>query len=349
MSTKNIIAIDIGYGNTKIAWTVNGGPSREFIFSSQTLRTSESASSIEGIGALDRIQVSVNKQLFWVGPDMAGEGTNELHGDYASSDTYQALVTGALHYISKLEGMALDVVDILVLGLPVSSFLQKKDTLIKRYSKSISVPNPDGLKPIFGQTFEVQIKKVAVLPQPMGSLLEYVALTNNMEDLGKANLVIDPGYLTVDWFTAKGIKPIMERSGAFNGGVSAILNEVGKAFFKETQTPINQHVTDMALRNGYANLMGKRHDFSPYKAIAERKASSIVSLLLAEINGHQVDRSSGSATSIDNVILTGGGASYFEKPMQEQFLGHFIVLKDPVMGNVKGFLEFGKRLAMQLW
>ncbi len=279
---------------------------------------------------------------------MAGEGTNELHGDYSGSDSYEALVIGALHYIAKTEGMTLDLIDFLVLGLPVSNFSQKKDALVKRFSKNLQIPNPASLKPIYGPNFASSIKKVAVLPQPMGSMLHYIELENNSEAFDKTHLVIDPGYLTVDWFISKGAKAVLERSGAFNGGVSAILNEVGKAFLKDTRILINEYVIDTALRNGYANLMGKRYDFAPYRIIAERKALSIISLLLTEINSHQVDRSSGSAISIDNVILTGGGATFFEKPMREQFPGHFTVLNEPVMGNVKGYLEFGKRLAMHL-
>ena len=348
MSSKNIIAIDVGFGNTKLAWVVHGGPAKEMIFSSQTLRSSESAGGDIGISQLDRVQVLVNKQLFWVGPDMAGEGSNELHGDYSGSDAYEALVIGALHYIAKAEGMTLDVIDFLVLGLPVSNFSQKKDALIKRFSKNLQIPNPAGLRPIYGPNFASSIKKVAVLPQPMGSMLHYIELENNSETFDKTHLVIDPGYLTVDWFTSKGAKAVLERSGAFNGGVSAILNEVGKAFLKDTGISINEYVVDTALRNGFTNLMGKRYDFVPYRIISERKASSIVALLLAEINSHQVDRSSGKAISIDNVILTGGGATFFEKPMREQFPGQFTVLDEAVMGNVKGYLEFGKRLAMHL-
>jgi len=166
--------------------------------------------------------------------------------------------------------------------------------------------------------------------------------------LDQTHLIIDPGYLTVDWLFSKGSKPMLERSGAFNGGVSAILNEVDKAFNKKYSRSLNGHTIDEALRTGSVSLMGKKIDFSPFQAIAQRKSTNIVALLLAEINADQVDRSSGSALSVDNIVLTGGGASYFEQPLRAHFENHFVTLQNPVMGNVQGFLEFGKRLAGQL-
>jgi len=142
MSSKNIVAIDIGYGNTKLAWSLRTGSAGEFIFSSQTRKIFESIASIEGMGELDRVQVSIGNQKYLVGPDMAGDGTHQLHGDYANSEVYEALIVGAIHYLFKIEGVLMDSIDVLILGLPVSTFSQKKDTLVHRFNKNYMFQAP---------------------------------------------------------------------------------------------------------------------------------------------------------------------------------------------------------------
>jgi len=339
--SKTIVAIDVGYGNTKVCWQRNGEARKQFIFTSQVQTINEPVETIPGMAAPDRVQVNLHDKYFLVGPDVAGYGSTQLNSDYANSDGYKALVIGALHYVMKTEAIPLHEIDCLVLGLPVSEYKDKKRVLENRFTGRFSVPTIRGLSHL-GESISVHIKKVAVIPQPIGSLYHFVIKSDDPTNLSKKNLVIDPGYLTVDWLLSEGLKPKLEHSGAFNGGVSAILKEVVKAYKNKTKMNISLHDADKALQTGTINLYGEPTDFEPYQKIAHQKAKELVSVLMGEIDG-----SNKTGANWDNIVITGGGAPYFAKAMSEVFKGKFHVMDHPVMGNVQGFCEYGQHLMDQ--
>ena len=125
MSTKNIRAIDLGYGWVKLTKNVDENGVVE-TFSFPSICTIQSGKSISD-GVLNErktfnvVQDGVNYE---VGQDAIlntdAYSKRVLNGNYIHSNEYSCLMKGAL----KL--MDVEQIDVLVLGTPVSNFEKKK-------------------------------------------------------------------------------------------------------------------------------------------------------------------------------------------------------------------------------
>jgi plasmid segregation protein ParM len=97
---------------------------------------------------------------------------------------------------------------------------------------------------------------------------------------------------------------------------------------------------DDALRLGTpARFFGKDFDLTPFLGLGKEKARQFVSALASKV---------GVPNDIDNILLSGGGASFFLEALQERFPRHQITFADePVFANVRGFQRAGEQWARQ--
>jgi plasmid segregation protein ParM len=286
-----------------------------------------------GAGMLARrntVNIEVNGVVYEVGPDaelaQGGMARNRnLLTDYCRSDAYMALLRGALHYMNVLS------IDLLSLGLPVSTYGQYKNELMER---AVGIHDCAGRK--------VHVKNVRVYPQPLGGFFDYAVrsrLFSKMND--ETNLMIDPGFFTLDWLVTRGLKTIDARSGAANdGGMGSLLKGIAKALAKDLdvdESEIGEVARiDAALRGVIPfKLFGKEIDISKYKAIGVAKAGESINQLM-----HTVGRSG----DIGNIVLVGGGSYFYEQPLRDRFPRHEIaVAHDPVFANARGFHLIGEQ------
>ena len=338
---KVVRAIDVGYGNTKFVLEHQQGS--EVVCSLfPSLAPQASHSPDLGVGVLKRrnsVVVEVNGIRYEVGKD-AHLAQDSSHGrildsTYPASDPYLALIRGAMFY------MGVTSIDLLVVGLPVTNFVAYKDTMSDRLVGTHKIPN---MKKVviddddsIPEMIEVTVKKVQVLPQPLGAFFDYSIRSNLYSEMkNQMNLLIDPGYYTLDWLLAHGIKPIEARSGGHEGGMSAILTSIADSVSKK----IGARITDLssidtAIRTGKnPRFFGKEEDISAHVAAGEAKARQFISVLANKV---------GSGIDVDNIILAGGGAEFFKEAIQEKFPKHnLIVTTDPVFANVRGFQIAGE-------
>tara|TARA_Y100000034_G_scaffold76481_1_gene91910 strand:- start:1882 stop:3036 length:1155 start_codon:yes stop_codon:yes gene_type:complete len=336
----NIGSIDVGYGNTKyVAGVDENGELVYGSFPSITPLASNQSISGNMFMARDTKIVDVDGTHFEVGVEtealISGSNTDAakvLDESYIFSPQYKALFLGALSYMGKEE------YDVLVLGLPVNY-----------------IRNAEKLAELFTGEFELSdnkkcvVKEVLVIPQPLGGFYQ-VAIDNDLyEDmLEEYNLIIDPGYLTFDVLTTKGLSPIDQRSDAIPGGMSKILNALAKSISQQ----IDRTYDDLSAID---NAIRKPRKIKNPDGTSERKRALKIGKQIIELDEHikkttPVIENSITAMknivktydNIENIILVGGAENIFLKRIEKHLVDREILKADnSLFSNAIGFFYVG--------
>jgi plasmid segregation protein ParM len=326
MSKKIVRALDLGWGFAKYTVEVDGA--MEF-HSFPSLAPKHTGIDLSGalMGRRDTVVVSVQGSKYEVGPDSSdldpNDSTRNLSDNYAYTDQYQAVFLGSLHY------MQTPVIDLLVLGLPLSH-MHLTDHL-KKMAK--------GGHEVGGNLYEV--KDVEVLPQPVGGLNYCFSLKGEegFEDLkDEVNLIIDPGFLTLDFLVSNGDRPVDSRSGAHTGGVSKVLRAMADSISRTYGIKFeNLSAIDRALRKNKLKINGQQVAIEPHIMEAKSVVDGSISYVKNIV---------GSGADIDNILLLGGGSFIYKKTLSQAFPNHKItVVPECQTANVRGYYEAGMKLA----
>lgn len=326
--TPVVRAVDVGYRNTK--FTLGRAPDgalRTMLIPSLATPADLGADLGANVAARrNTVLVTADGIRFEAGPDVAlAMGLNEnpvLHAQYTETPEHLALLRAAMHYMDVSE------IDLLVVGLPVARLATHKAALARKLI---------GVHPV-GSGRTVLVKDVRVLPQPIGGFLYHVASQPDARELQRDTiLIIDPGFLTVDWVVAQGLQPIGKRSGHHDSGVSAVLARMAAAISRDQRIDYKDlRALDHGVRTGHFKLFGEPLDLASYLADASAVMNIAVNALVS---------SAGDARDIGAIVLVGGGASLFLPAIQRRYPRHAIhVVEDPVFANVRGFHIAGERL-----
>ncbi len=334
-------AIDVGYGNTKFTTLVTGSDIQCGLFPSLAPQASTGPDLAAGLmQRRNTVVVEVEGVKYEVGKD-ARLAQDASHGrvldpDYSMTAAHMALIRGAFYYMGQSK------IDLLVLGLPVNTFEKYNQQLAERVIGKHLVPvrEKDGSL----SQREVEVSNCRVIPQPIGAFFDYATKTRTYERMrSQMNLLIDIGYYTLDWLVADGVKMVNARSGAHNGGMSAVLRSMAEAIGSE----IGEQISDLSMleesiRTGIdPTFYGKPFDITEHLKIGKAKAEQFVSVLVNKV---------GSALDISNIILAGGGAEFFKDVLADKFPKHEIITtSDPVFANVRGFQRAGQQFADQMF
>jgi plasmid segregation protein ParM len=291
----------------------------------------------------DTIRVNVGDKTFEVGKDArkttgAGEIGRVRGTDYCETDEYMALTYGALAY------MKTDVIDVLVVGLPISTLNRYKDELKSRLV---------GTHVINSET-TVEILNVVVLSQPRGGFYDALISPENAK-IGESmqtaySLVVDPGYFTLDWLLTEGTGALDQFSGAANDcGMSTILDavavELARDFGADEQDfLLSKDDIDRFLITGKPFVYRGRpqpNDVDHYRKIGRDKAAEFIPHMLAKLKEKR--------NFIENIILVGGSHHIYKELLEEVFEGQTIHVSDnTVFSNVRGFQFVGAKKASQM-
>lgn len=340
MNPRTVIGIDIGYGNTKVVWSHaldKQGKSRwgELCFRSITPPVVVDEEST-GIGSHpDRVLIELNGQSYYAGPAATmGVEARALDPNYIDTDQHEVLLRVAIHLAMRELGRFVSDIDMLVLGLPVSGFASRGGRLNEIALKPRAIPVPRHMR-VDGRTnITVKAKECLVLPQPFGGLRaasENAASDDPIFQSGKLSMIIDPGYRTLDWFVSNGTSPELKLSGSFDGGVSNILREVSQRIgFDHGTGSLEFDQVEEGLQYGQINLGFKVIDMKPYEKVAADVARREIAAFLGRIDSNR--------TKVSKVLLTGGGAKYYEAALKEKLPGYKIeTMASSVMSNARGF------------
>ncbi|MGI9293972.1 MAG: PRTRC system protein D [Pseudomonadales bacterium] len=316
-----IRAIDIGYGNTKFVTSALGTNIECDLLPSRAPLHARSRMGGDGaISGRRNILIDVNGRTYEVGPDTElFKGPPILHDDYTDTDEYLAL------YRAALARMRAPLINALVTGLPVSQLDKKKAGLQRRLS---------GKHLVSGGRY-VNVETVHVFAQPLGGLVDHCLLQHggwNKELDESVNLLVDPGYYTLDWVVAQGLTEVPELSGSFPAGMSNLVYSVGERIAEATGKPFSQHSRlDQALRRGSLQLRGQTIDLSNYTNDLGYLWHDALTTMKNNVG-----------TDFDRVYLVGGGAQFLQNELQAVFPDHPIsVASNSVFANVRGFQAIG--------
>lgn len=332
-------AVDVGYGNVKYLTVSEGDKSfnhGHFPAIAPIAPNIDMSGGMLGKRNTKIIEIETVRYEVGVDAGMTATGTDTvrvLNDSYIFSPQYKALFLGALSYMGK------ESYDVIVMGLPVKN-MYNAEKLKQQFTGKFEIN--DGK--------EVEIKKVLVIPQPLGGFYD-IAIRENMYDemIDEINLVIDPGYLTFDFLLLNGLTPIESRSDAMNGGMSKVLISMAKSISAEIERPYTDYeAIDKALRKPkmvedpktgekvpkrIIKIAGKKLDLLPHII---KTASVIENSITAMKNVVQ------SYDDIDNILLVGGPEGVFEKKIIENLDGRELLKsKEPIYSNVTGFFFWG--------
>ncbi|HXF46331.1 MAG TPA: PRTRC system protein D [Burkholderiaceae bacterium] len=321
-------AVDVGYGFTKFVRELRESEPVCQHFPSMAAAAGRRALA-EGLGQRrDTVTVAVDGIDYEVGPDVAlavGRFREEtFHDDFAESPTYLALVRGALAYIGQ------PTIDLLVVGLPVSTFIARREALRARLI---------GSHDCGGRA--VEVRDVLVLAQPHGALGAW-GLTKSRfyETKRRTTMVVDCGYRTFDWIVARGFRVMDALSGAVNRGMRDALLAIAEPLSSQLGLPVRSlERLDVALRTGQpALLAGREIDLAGHVAQAHKVAEEAVASLKAAVEE--------AAAEIDLILLVGGSAWFFAPHLQRAFPKHRIErVQDSMSANVRGYQLYGMEIA----
>lgn len=345
-----VLAVDVGHGHTKSASRPVPDVLRRDIFPSFALPSpsgSEGARQLSSSHGGNVLTVEADDSLFLVGKGVEDHvkptDARNLQASYSLSAPYLALTRGALHYAGY------ETVDILVVGLPLTTFHSNTERLRARLQGIHPVPafkTNDGRT----ETTEVDVKRVVVLPQPIGALTSALMAYPH---LSKARiLTLDIGYFTMDALTSVGIRPLTGRSGAVPGGVSSYLEAVqkslGEAISKVDPSASGTNavptwLVEDAIRTNADRISLYCGDFPLHEHIASAQERMTQDLLQA------INIIGGSITDLNAFVLAGGGAPLLAPILKKQFPGirSITVAEDPQFSIARGYLSYGERLARQ--
>lgn len=342
MEDKIVLAIDVGHGNCKFTTASVADEFKPQMFPSIAPQSRKGTFSTY-FEPGKSFEVPIGDAIHIVGEDVEDEALSTtkriVDANFSLSNTYLALVNGCLSRINKPH------VDLLVLGLPLTTYQTHHERLREKMVGGHKIFNPNRAKNPDAPTYSsVEVRAVRVFPQPVGAFFNYTIprqLLESMQD--QLNLVLDVGLGTFDWFLARGQKPIKGRCGANNNGVLSLSTAVAEAIGPNTVNNFGiMNRIDKAIREESSfNLHGKPINVKKYYWTTVENAiqTSVASMM----------QSVGNSDDIDNIILTGGGAQLFASAIRKAFPHHEIQLEsDPIYSVVKGFQMVGEQIVQDI-
>lgn len=336
LQMKVVRSIDVGYGLCKYTASVNANGEAECSsFPSIFPMAVESQVGREFEGQQRAVEIPVISESgaevrYVVGPKaehfLKAGFARPLDLEFTATAGYLALTRGCLHYMNE------PVIDLLVVGLPVSNYKAKRAGL---RSSLLGEHRLGGKRTVI-------VNDVLVIPQPVGALFHLLDSKGLLESARRDySLVIDAGYLTLDFVGAKGTQLMPQYCGAHEGGASSILRHVADLINQRYGTRITEYLRiDEALRrNEPLRINGQVIDLKPFLASAEELASAAVNYMAQAIQ---------SADTFDHIFLVGGGARWFRRALKAKFPNRSVDQPDEsVYANVLGYQIIGTARAEQ--
>lgn len=328
---KVVRAVDTGRRNVKYIARGDPGEWRCSAFPARAIAR-ETVPPADSLGPRRRTAfIPVDGLFYEVGPDvhLASDVFNAevlLHDGYTSTPEYRALTLGALHFMQE------EVIDLLMVGLPVVTHKLRK--IVLALEKTLT-----GVHKLGGKR-QVEVRKVRVLPQPAGALMQLGVQQNRLAELRKQkNLIIDVGYRTFDWIVTDGMATIDKRSHSLNRGMFDVLQAIAHAISDAKSIDYRDYdAIDRALRdNSTLSIYQSDYAITRHLPIARK---------ICEHAAGEMLRYVGDPVDIANIIVVGGASFFFKKTIAQAFPRHALELPaNGLYADVLGFQAAGVELA----
>lgn len=220
-------------------------------------------------------------------------------------------------------------IPLLVTGLPVAHFKAKSKVLADMI-KGVKVVNINGTDVV------IDVKKVVVLPQPIGTYM-YLVSKGDISPTDEYTLIVDGGYGTVDITEMKG-KSIVKRAGDEIGVKNAYI-EINNYLVDRFGNMRNLSVSNMPyiLKNGL-KIEGTPIDVAQIGDV-QRILEAHFNDVFSFIRNNRFD-----LKSYDKVVFTGGMALLHRNLIEAKERANFIVIEEAQIANCLGYYEYGKAM-----
>lgn len=322
------VGIDIGYGQTKLSYTADAyAPPRNCVLHSGAAPLElcpTGLGSSDASGDIVRVKVDGREWGAFVDPDAIAGGVSYLNEDFTRTEAYMALYKGALAKLNTAE------VDYLVTGLPVEHM--RDDSRVHALHARLTG------KHLIRDGQVVNVRRVEVIPQAVGAYFGASDTVPAQSVKYETVLVIDVGHYSADWVYLVDQAVRREFSGSSFRAGAAVLQDAAAHIYKEYAVPITAERLFRIVRDGadVVSIAGKRIDV---RAAVAHGSATVSELVLSKIKSCLRE-----AGAVSLVLLTGGGARFFEEATKAAFKeARIVVLRNPVMANANGFRLWAMR------
>lgn len=328
-----VVGLDVGYGNTKVAVGQQGESPRVVTrpsgaaplarVSTRLLDGTQAASDGEVL-----VEVDGETWLAGVEPARIGPGyARPVHQDYVSTATYRALATAGLVWAGERH------IDLLVTGLPVD--------------QSSDPRHVDALKRLLGgrhrrEDGDIEVARIQVIPQPVGAYVDLLGASTDAalrtRILEGVVLVIDAGYYSLDWIVMAEGELVRDVSGTSLEAASVMLARAADEAVRRAGGKPAVANLENAVRKGRTHIMqaGSR---LPLAELIASAASGVAATAFAELQ--QALRRESRA--VDMVLVTGGAGGWYRSGVMELFPSAEVIHQEqPVTANARGFFRYGR-------
>lgn len=339
------MAVDVGFFSVKYAW----GRQKDGQISVDQFPSDVVEAAGLPVGALENgFVVPTQSGSYFVGKGVvhatAARGARGVRDGYAAGADHKALYLGTLvDTAARLRTNKLKV-RVLGAGLPVANFYTDRLALQAALGGTHVIP---GAGP-GGSDLVVEVCRVEVLPQPMGTLIDcasknWPAPSSDRLPIAACTAgVADFGGGTFDWYLADRMIPQWPRCNSTKVGTllcaRRVLEQIGESLSEQPKLVAR---VDEALRMNHPTVMvrGKKVDLGPLK----KEADAFITRGLSDmVRGLQ------ALDDVDILIFTGGGAervAHHAKKAYPKYAHIFHVHDDPVTSNVRGFFILAEQAA----
>jgi len=324
MDKPFVMGLDIGYSNLKIAAGIKGEKPKIRTLPIGAAPVALMPHKLSGEPA-ESLRVQINDETWAAGvePKRLQGWQRELHGDYCASKAWQALFLASLILTERNE------IETLVTGLPVSHY-QNKSLREQLANRLVGIHHPTVKR-------TVHVQSVRIVPQPVGA---YMHVLNSTEDESVVKaiergrcVIIDPGFFSVDWVALEEGEIRFHSSDTSLDAMSVLLQRAEQFIQDDYGAAPGVETLEKALRTGETDifLYGQEVPLAEY---LDRAANVVAPTALVSLKKSM--RKEGVSSNV--IILTGGGAQFYQKATEETFPNtRIIVPEDTVSANAQGF------------
>jgi hypothetical protein len=313
-----VVALDPGYGNTKVRT-----PEGLNVLQSAIARPRVLGMAAEGVDVSSRPKtVRLEDSTEYVaGPGAWSWGNPENSMDYSDIASQKRL---ALFFSSfaQIHHPGFYEVDLMVMGLPVP--LLQDELQAEPMIDALKVYKGRHSFVYDGSSYMININRVRVLPQPVGAYANYSLDENGhlRRGISKEEVaVMDLGMNTLDLYVIRGFEAVPRFIGGDKLGVRRLLENLnGRKDIEEL---------DADLRAGRLSVDDTQMD------------NWLISIL------GSLERNWRSLKNFDAVIPTGGGSAVLGTRLSNALAAKGAAVhwpKDPVTANVDGLYRWGVRI-----
>ncbi len=329
-----VLGIDVGFGFTKAYDGVNN-----IIFNSVMGDATDIQfrASLGHTSPADNIHISLDGKEYFIG-EFAQRQSHitdyTLDQDKLIEQFVKVMAITAAGLCSSISSQPMNVVT----GLPVG-FLKRDSGRLKQIihgNHEITFHHP-GKPPV---TKSIHIDKVAVIPQPIGSIFNLIFDEfGKMRDkeLGRQKLgVVDIGFKTTDYSIFDHLQYIERGSATMDTGMSKCFSVIANKLHQESSVTIELYRLFEFIDSGLVKIRGQEYNISNLKKRVFAHAASAIASDLNRLWHNDWD--------MDTVILSGGGSVALGEFLSPLIKGNLIVppqQKDARFNNVYGYRKFG--------